>query len=45
MPEYFLQVDEIPLSASGKVLKRALMPWIAEGKLSPRPIRRAETNG
>jgi len=39
MPEYFLQVDEIPLSASGKILKRALLPEIAEGRLTPEPIR------
>lgn len=45
MPEYFLQVDEIPLSASGKMLKRALLPWIAEGKLSPRPVRWQEAKG
>lgn len=39
MPEYFLQVDEIPLSASGKMLKRALQPALANGSLSPQPIR------
>ncbi|MBW3097247.1 class I adenylate-forming enzyme family protein [Pseudohoeflea coraliihabitans] len=39
MPEYFLQVDEIPLSASGKMLKRALQPALANGTLSPQPIR------
>lgn len=39
MPEFFLQVDEIPLSANGKVLKRALMPGIADGTLVPQPVR------
>merc|ERR1711969_73425 len=39
MPEFFLQVDEIPLSASGKMLKRALLPDIEQGKLVPQPIR------
>jgi acyl-CoA synthetase len=39
MPEYFLQVDEIPLSANGKVLKRALVPSIESGRLSPKPVR------
>ena len=39
MPEYFLQVDEIPLSANGKVLKRALLPSIESGRLSPKPVR------
>jgi len=35
MPEYFAQVDEIPLSASGKILKRALSP----DALALQPIR------
>ncbi|MGR3825638.1 MAG: class I adenylate-forming enzyme family protein [Salipiger marinus] len=39
MPEYFLEVDEIPLSASGKMLKRALLPHIEAGRLTPQPIR------
>jgi acyl-CoA synthetase len=39
MPEYFLQVGEIPLSAGGKVLKRALLPSIADGTLVPEPVR------
>jgi len=30
MPEYFLQVDEIPLTASGKIRKRDVVDWIAE---------------
>lgn len=39
MPEYFLQVDDIPLSASGKILKRALMPKLEAGTLRPEPVR------
>lgn len=39
MPEYFLEVSEIPLSASGKMLKRALIPAIDAGTLNPTPIR------
>jgi acyl-CoA synthetase len=39
MPEYFLEVDEIPLSASGKMLKRALLPSIHDGTLTPVPVR------
>jgi acyl-CoA synthetase len=39
MPEYFLQVDEIPLSASGKILKRSLEPSLATGQLVPQPVR------
>ena len=39
MPEYFLELDEIPLTASGKVLKRDLVTSIQEGRLTPTPIR------
>ena len=39
MPEYFLAVDEIPLSASGKILKRALLPSVRDGTLKPQPVR------
>jgi acyl-CoA synthetase (AMP-forming)/AMP-acid ligase II len=39
MPEYFLAVDEIPLTASGKVRKRDVLDWIAEGRVKPEPIR------
>jgi acyl-CoA synthetase (AMP-forming)/AMP-acid ligase II len=39
MPEYFLQVDEIPLSPNGKILKRALTPPLAAGELVPQSVR------
>jgi acyl-CoA synthetase len=39
MPEYFLAVREIPLSANGKILKRALIPPVEDGKLKPVPVR------
>lgn len=39
MPEYFAQVDEIPLSASGKMLKRGLLPFLESGELKPIPVR------
>lgn len=39
MPEYFLVVDEFPLTASGKVLKRELMQWARSGRITPRPVR------
>lgn len=39
MPEYFLQLDDIPLTASGKILKRDIVAQIAEGKIVPAPIR------
>jgi len=39
MPEYFLQVDDIPLTASGKVRKRDIVEWILEGRATPLSIR------
>jgi acyl-CoA synthetase (AMP-forming)/AMP-acid ligase II len=39
MPEYFLNLDEIPLTASGKILKRDIAAQIIEGKIVPSPIR------
>jgi acyl-CoA synthetase len=39
MPEYFLRLDEIPLTASGKILKRDIAAQIVEGKIVPSPIR------
>ena len=39
MPEYFLELPEIPLTASGKVRKRDVTDWIAEGSVTPTPIR------
>ncbi|MEW5421140.1 acyl--CoA ligase [Amorphus sp. 3PC139-8] len=39
MPEYFLSLDEIPLSANGKILKRELLDPIQNGTLRPTPIR------
>jgi len=39
MPEYFVELDVLPLTASGKVLKRRLRELVAEGKVNPEPIR------
>lgn len=39
MPEYFLELAEIPLTASGKVRKRDVTDWIADGSVTPTPIR------
>ena len=39
MPEYFLALDEIPLTPNGKMLKRAIVDWIAEGRVTPQPVR------
>lgn len=41
MPEYFLQIDEMPLMPSGKVLKRRLVEQVRDGVLVPRAVRRA----
>ncbi|MDE4175409.1 class I adenylate-forming enzyme family protein [Phaeobacter sp. PT47_59] len=39
MPEYFLVLDELPHSANGKPLKRALTAAIEQGTYVPSPIR------
>ena len=39
MPEYFLALDEIPLTPNGKMRKRDLVDWIAQGRVTPQPIR------
>jgi acyl-CoA synthetase len=39
MPEYFLAVEEFPLTASGKILKRELAELVKRGALSPQPVR------
>jgi acyl-CoA synthetase len=39
MPEFFVELDEIPLTASGKVRKREVIDWIAEGRAKPVAIR------
>jgi acyl-CoA synthetase len=39
MPEYFLELAEIPLTASGKILKRDLVTLVKEGRLKPTPVR------
>jgi acyl-CoA synthetase len=39
MPEFFLAVDEIPLTASGKLRKRDIVDWIAAGRAVPTEIR------
>src|SRR5262249_49363905 len=39
MPEYFLSVERIPMTPSGKMRKRDLVEAIEDGRLSPTPIR------
>jgi acyl-CoA synthetase len=40
MPEYFLRLDQMPLTSNGKVLKRDLNAWIEEDRVKPKPVRR-----
>jgi acyl-CoA synthetase len=39
MPEYILTLDEIPLTPNGKMLKRAIVDSIADGRVVPQPVR------
>ena len=45
MPEFFLQLEEIPLTASGKMRKRDIVDWIADGRAQPKPIGRQAKAG
>lgn len=42
MPEWFVLVDEMPLTASGKILKRDLSTQVERGQLMPVPVRFVE---
>ncbi|MDD9907599.1 MAG: class I adenylate-forming enzyme family protein [Rhodospirillaceae bacterium] len=44
MPEYYIAMDALPLTASGKILKRELAAWAREGKIAPEPIRFTRPN-
>jgi len=39
MPEYFLLMDQFPLTASGKILKRDLVLMAQRGEITPEPVR------
>jgi acyl-CoA synthetase (AMP-forming)/AMP-acid ligase II len=39
LPEYFIAVSEIPLTPSGKVLKREVADQIKAGLITPQPLR------
>jgi acyl-CoA synthetase (AMP-forming)/AMP-acid ligase II len=41
MPEFFLPLGEIPLTASGKMRKRDIVEWIADGRVRPTAIGRS----
>ncbi len=38
MPEFILPLEEMPLTASGKVIKRELARWVEEGHIRPLPV-------
>ncbi|MFT6581691.1 MAG: class I adenylate-forming enzyme family protein [Alphaproteobacteria bacterium] len=42
MPEYFIAMPELPLTPSGKILKRELAEWARNGRIKPTPIRFTE---
>jgi acyl-CoA synthetase len=42
MPEYYLALEEFPMTASGKVLKRELVEWTKSGRVKPEPVRWVE---
>jgi acyl-CoA synthetase len=39
MPEYFVALEQMPLTTSGKILKRDLVSAIQEGRITPAPVR------
>mgnify|MGYP003351923283 FL=1 len=39
MPEYFIALNALPLTASGKILKRELVEQVRRGDIVPRPVR------
>jgi acyl-CoA synthetase len=39
MPEYFLRLDEMPLTPNGKMFKQAIVDWIKQGRVTPESVR------
>jgi acyl-CoA synthetase len=39
MPEFILPLEDMPLTASGKVIKRELVRRVEEGRVRPVPVR------
>jgi acyl-CoA synthetase (AMP-forming)/AMP-acid ligase II len=39
MPEFIVALAEMPLTASGKIIKRELVRWVAEGRVRPSRLR------
>ncbi|MGE3935161.1 MAG: class I adenylate-forming enzyme family protein [Rhodospirillaceae bacterium] len=43
MPEFTLVLDDIPLMSNGKIQKRDIQQWIADGRAVPQPVRAPAT--
>lgn len=39
MPEFYVALDALPLTPSGKILKRDLVAWLEQGRVTPQPVR------
>ncbi len=39
MPEYLVHADALPMTASGKIVKRDLQDLVRNGALHPHPVR------
>jgi non-ribosomal peptide synthetase component E (peptide arylation enzyme) len=44
MPEFILPLSTLPLTASGKIVKRELARWVADGRVQPLPVRTRSTD-
>jgi acyl-CoA synthetase len=42
LPEFYLAMEEFPLTASGKILKRTLIDWHRAGRFAPEPVLRRQ---
>ncbi len=42
MPEYFLELDDIPLMSNGKIQKQDIVAWIGDGRVTPTPASAAQ---
>ena len=45
MPEYFVALEEFPLTPSGKVLKRVLVEWAKAERIALTPVQWSEKKG
>jgi len=39
MPEFYLELDDIPLMSNGKIQKLDIVKWIQEGRVVPTAVR------